>query len=145
MESTDYDKKTLITELVTGQDEDSDTDLDDQFSDDEVADDNADKNQYFHVVDAEPPTNYDDPYSTLPPKVTSRLDAIKVSNLNTVTSFLERRCELGCIQVQRRSAGVRQTYENGAHESSHFGCLLVLYLHRIQKAGRLRSTQRIFT
>ena len=82
MESTDYDKKTLITELNnTGQDEDSDTDLEDQLSDEEVAEDNADKNQYFHVVDAEPPTNYDDPYSTLPPKVTSRLDAIKVSTL----------------------------------------------------------------
>lgn len=80
MESLDYDKKTLITELNQGQEEDSDTDLEDQFSDDEVADDNTDKNQYFHVVDAEPPTNYDDPYSTLPPKVTSRLDAIKVSN-----------------------------------------------------------------
>ena len=42
--------------------------------DDEDVDENADKNQYFHVHDAEPPTNYDDPYSTLPPKVSLRLD-----------------------------------------------------------------------
>lgn len=71
--------KTLITEI---QHEESDTELDEQFSEDEVTDDNTDKNQYFHVVDAEPPQNYDDPYSTLPPKVTLRLDAIKVSAFN---------------------------------------------------------------
>lgn len=85
--------KTLITEL---QQENSDTEIEEQFSEDEVADDNTDKNQYFHVVDAEPPQNYDDPYSTLPPKVTLRLDAIKVT---TRGNLLERHYLLS--QVQR--------------------------------------------
>ena len=35
---------------------------------------------YFHVEEAEPPTNYDDPYSTLPPKI--KLGTIKVSQIN---------------------------------------------------------------
>ena len=34
------------------------------------------QNQYFHVEEAEPPTNYDDPYSTLPTKI--KLQTIKV-------------------------------------------------------------------
>lgn len=93
MDATDYDKKTLITELQPGLDDDSDSDLDEHFSDDEVADDNTDMNQYFHVVDAEPPKNYDDPYSTLPPKVTMRLEAIKVT-YNSIT-ILER-CNIQC-------------------------------------------------
>lgn len=75
MESTDFDKKTLITEVQpTALEEETDSDLDEDYSDDEDVDENADKNQYFHVHDAEPPTNYDDPYSTLPPKVSLRLD-----------------------------------------------------------------------
>jgi hypothetical protein len=75
MESTDYDKKTLITEVQpTGLEEETDSDLDEDYSDDDDVEENADKNQYFHVHDAEPPTNYDDPYSTLPPKVSLRLD-----------------------------------------------------------------------
>ena len=71
----DFNKKTLITELQNNIEEDENqSDFDDKFSDDEVADDNTDSNQYFNVTDAEPPTNFDDPYSTLPPKVTARLD-----------------------------------------------------------------------
>lgn len=35
---------------------------------------NGDSSQYFHVSEAEPPKNYDDPYSSLPPKVESRLE-----------------------------------------------------------------------
>ncbi len=44
MDATDYDKKTLITELQPGLEDDSDSDLDEHFSDDEVADDNTDMN-----------------------------------------------------------------------------------------------------
>jgi len=47
---------------------------DDQFSQDE---DEREENQYFQVDDAEPPTNYDDAYSTLPAKI--KLFNIKVS------------------------------------------------------------------
>jgi len=39
---------------------------DEQFSQDE---DEKEENQYFQVDDAEPPTNYDDAYSTLPAKI----------------------------------------------------------------------------
>ena len=45
-----------------------------QFSQDE---DEKEENQYFQVDDAEPPTNYDDAYSTLPAKI--KLQNIKVS------------------------------------------------------------------
>ena len=47
---------------------------DEQFSQDE---DEKEENQYFQVDDAEPPTNYDDAYSTLPAKI--KLQNIKVS------------------------------------------------------------------
>ncbi len=49
-------------------------DFDEEYSQDE---DEGDENQYFQVDDAEPPTNYDDPYSTLPAKI--KLTNIKVS------------------------------------------------------------------
>lgn len=39
---------------------------DDEYSQDE---DEREENQYFQVDDAEPPTNYDDAYSTLPAKI----------------------------------------------------------------------------
>ena len=51
----------------------------DEFSDDE---DDQNKNQYFQVDDAEPPTNYDDPYSTLPGKI--NLKNIKVSQKSII-------------------------------------------------------------
>jgi hypothetical protein len=45
MESTDYDKKTLITEVQpTALEEETDSDLDEDYSDDEDVDENADKN-----------------------------------------------------------------------------------------------------
>ena len=47
---------------------------DDQYSQDE---DEREENQYFQVDDAEPPTNYDDAFSTLPAKI--KLQNIKVS------------------------------------------------------------------
>ncbi len=47
---------------------------DEQYSQDE---DEREENQYFQVDDAEPPTNYDDAYSTLPAKI--KLQNIKVS------------------------------------------------------------------
>jgi len=53
---------------------------DDEFSDD---DDDQNKTQYFQVDDAEPPTNYDDPYSTLPGKI--NLKNIKKDILSSMT------------------------------------------------------------
>ena len=57
-------------------------DSDEEFvdSDEEV----EDKTQYFQVDQAEPPTNYDDAYSTMPKKVESKLTNIKVSSLHGV-------------------------------------------------------------
>ena len=52
----------------------------DEFSDDE---DEQSKNQYYQVDDAEPPTNYDDPYSTLPAKI--KLFSIKKDVTSSIT------------------------------------------------------------
>lgn len=61
-------------------DEDDYSDDSDSMNETEVADQGQEQNQYFHVTDAEPPTNYDDPYSTLPQKVEFRLDSIMVTD-----------------------------------------------------------------
>jgi hypothetical protein len=133
MESADFNKKTLITEVQPGIDDDSDTDIESEFSEEEAGDDKADKNQYFHVVDAEPPTNYDDPYSTLPPKVVSRLDIIKVSEKRFIF-LVERHCA-ECQNEQRRGGqGIRTVDQTGALQSPHLRCLLVIHLQRIQEA-----------
>ena len=70
------DKKGFIT-AVPGQEEQkqqSDDDYDSEASDLDEADedktgDGGEKKQYFTFMDAEPPTNYNDPYSTLPKKI----------------------------------------------------------------------------
>lgn len=91
MADNDLFAKTQINQEF-GDSEDSD-DMD-QLSDD-GADDNTDKNQYFNVDDAEPPTNYDDPYSTLPQKVESRLDNIKVTVFKEIYLFFrEMQCQV---------------------------------------------------
>ena len=60
-----------IVEHVSEQQEDSEEEA---FSSDGEG---QEQTTYFHVEEAEPPTNYDDPYSTLPPKI--KLGTIKVS------------------------------------------------------------------
>ena len=45
------------------------TDDSDSVSDKSSDDDEGGNNTYFHVQDAEPPTNYEDAYSTLPTKI----------------------------------------------------------------------------
>ena len=89
------EKKTLITELQQELDSDDDFQDDEQSSVDANDDQNqgGDQQQYFHVGDAEPPKNYDDPYSSLPPKVDQRLEQIKVSQ-TTVTTVIVARCDL---------------------------------------------------
>ena len=52
------------------------------------------QNQYFHVEEAEPPTNYDDPYSTLPSKI--KLQTIKVRKLDKITLWFIERYHLIC-------------------------------------------------
>jgi|APGre2960657505_1045072.scaffolds.fasta_scaffold665623_1 hypothetical protein len=75
--TNDFDKKLLITEVPNQDifDVDDDSDLDSDLS--EEAEDASDQSQYFHVVDAVPPENFEDPYSTLPSKI--KLSTIKVS------------------------------------------------------------------
>jgi hypothetical protein len=80
--SNDFEKKLLITEVPTADnvdrdDYDEDSDVDSNLSDEVEGENGSDKNQYFHVVDAVPPKNFDDPYSTLPSKI--KLPTIKVS------------------------------------------------------------------
>ena len=59
--------------------QDSDLDQDSQ-------DETEREDQYFQVDDAEPPTNYDDAYSTLPAKI--KLKTIKVSCKHTYSDFI---------------------------------------------------------
>lgn len=85
----DKAKNVLITQQfqLNGEEEDDDQedfagegdDSDSGESGDEDGDAEGDdtSNQLFELIKAEPPTNYDAPYSTLPPKI--KLETIKVS------------------------------------------------------------------
>lgn len=56
-------------------------------SDEEV----KESNQHFQVDQAEPPTNYDDAFSTMPKKVEQKLSNIKVT-YKQLLIFIERHC-----------------------------------------------------
>lgn len=72
------------------EDEDDDfNELDDDFEDQDEEDGDETSNQLFELVKAEPPTNYNDPYSTLPPKI--KLQQILVSCCAAYAHRIERR------------------------------------------------------
>lgn len=73
MESTQK-KESFLTAVPAGkepaEEAPSQTDYDSEtesFEDNEQVEE--EEKSYFHVEDAIPPTNYNDPYSTLPPKI----------------------------------------------------------------------------
>ena len=130
MADTEENKDAFMTQPPNA-DDDSDQYDEDLSSDGADEAEGADNNQYFTVGDAKPPTNYDDPYSTLPPKVESRLDQIKVSIASLLTTVSERCNFLGDFPPTQGRHGrkgnrettvgserIRRTDEDGTYEGS---------------------------
>ena len=71
MESSDKTYTGQITAVPVGDEANHSSSDDSEYDQEQYSEDEGDdaNNQLFEFVKAEPPTNYNDPYSTLPPKI----------------------------------------------------------------------------